>query len=271
MLPEPIASVLILAAAAAGASSPPADWTPGVNAARAYAERRAGEVSFHVRTEAEHWSLDADRTVASASVVKAMLMVAYLNQPAVRGRALTAADHGLLDPMIRWSDNDAATRVHNLVGETGLRTVARRSGMTRFTPQPAWGLSRISARDQTRMWLRFEQLVPRRHRAAALKLLGTIIPAQRWGVGAVRLPDGWKLHFKGGWGSGTGLVDHQVALLRRGRARVALAILTSGNPSHAYGNETLRGVATRLLRGLPGPQRGAHRSAPRMPHRRFGR
>ena len=51
----------------------------------------------------------------------------------------------------------------------------------------------------------------------------------------------------------TGWVDHQVALLRRGRRRLSVAILITSSPSHAYGNETLRGVAARLLRGL-GPR-----------------
>ena len=86
----------------------------------------------------------------------------------------------------------------------------------------------------------------------ALRLLRTVIPAQRWGIGQAR-PPAWALYLKGGWGSGSGAVDHQVALLRRGRRRLALAILTVGNPSHEYGNETLEGVARRLLRGL-GPR-----------------
>ena len=64
---------------------------------------------------------------------------------------------------------------------------------------------------------------------------------------------GWRLYFKGGWGSGTGAVDHQVAFLQSGRMRIALAIFTVGNPSHGYGKQTLRGVAARLLRGLPKP------------------
>jgi glyoxylase-like metal-dependent hydrolase (beta-lactamase superfamily II) len=63
-------------------------------------------------------------------------------------------------------------------------------------------------------------------------------------------PDGWRLYFNRGWGSGTGLVDHQVALLRAGGDRVAVAVLTTGNPDHAYGRQTLRGVFARLLRGL---------------------
>jgi hypothetical protein len=258
-----LAIALLLAVPATAPADPPAEgWVPGVEAARAYAQQRAGEISFHLRTEAEHRGLDADRGFASASVVKAMLMVAYLSRPGVRRRALEAADHALIDPMIRRSDNVAATRVRDIVGDQGLRRVARRAGMRQFSTHPVWGLSRITARDQTRMWLRFEQLVPRRHRPAAMELLRTIVPSQRWGIGQIRLPAGWELFFKGGWGSGTGLVDHQVALLRRGRERVALAILTAGNPSHEYGKETLRGVAARLLAGLPGATAVASVSPP---------
>jgi hypothetical protein len=41
-----------------------------------------------------------------------------------------------------------------------------------------------------------------------------------------------------------------VALLVHGDDRVAVAVLTTGNPDHAYGQQTLRGVFARLLRGL---------------------
>ena len=246
-----VAAAVLLAAAPHAAAVPPAGWSPDAGAARAYALGRAGEVSFHVRTERGRWSLDADRTMPSASVIKAMLMVAYLNRPAVRDRELTAADHRLLDPMIRRSDNVAATRVRDIVGEPALHRLARRAGMTRFSTHPVWGLSRITARDQTRLWLGFESFVAARHREAAMALLRDIVPGQRWGFGRLSLPAGWQLYFKGGWGSGTGLVDHQVALLRRGEERVAVAILTTGSPSHAYGKQTLRGVAERLLRDLP--------------------
>jgi hypothetical protein len=82
-----------------------------------------------------------------------------------------------------------------------------------------------------------------------MHLLASITPSQRWGVGQVQ-PDGWKLYFKGGWGSGSGLVDHQVALLRRGEDRVGVAVLTANDGSHEYGKSTLQGVFGRLLRGL---------------------
>ena len=46
------------------------------------------------------------------------------------------------------------------------------------------------------------------------------------------------------------MVDHQAALLTRGNRRIALAITTTGSPSHAVATETLRGITARLLRGV---------------------
>ena len=110
-------------------------------------------------------------------------------------------------------------------------------------------MSLITARDQSRFLLHIERLLPARHRAYALKLLRTIVPSQRWGMAQV-IPDGWTLYFKGGWGSGTGAVDHQVGLLARGEDRVAIAVLTVNSPSHDYGKATLEGVSRRLVAGL---------------------
>src|SRR2546429_2223871 len=130
-----------------------------------------------------------------------MLLVAYLDRRSVRNRPLSADDRSLLAPMIRRSDN-AADRVLGIVGPGGVRGLAHRAGMRRFTPVTGvWGLSRIDAADQARYLLRIDALTPRRHRAYALRLLRTISPSQRWGIGRVR-PAGWRLYFKGGWGSG---------------------------------------------------------------------
>ena len=226
-----------------------APWRPDVRAAREYAESRAGQISFGVRTDRRLRGMHVRRTVPSASVLKAMLLVAYLRQPGVRERPLRQAERALLEPMIRWSDNASASRVADVVGAAGVARLVRRAGMRQFSYTRPWGLSRINVADQTRLFLRIDRLAPRRHRAYARRLLRTIVPAQRWGIGRER-PRGWALYFKGGWGSGTGWVDHQVALLKRGRRRLSVAILTSSSPSHAYGNETLRGIARRLLRGL---------------------
>ena len=227
----------------------PMGWHPDVRAARAYAAHRPGRIAFAVQTERRVWSWRGDAVFPSASVLKAMLLVAYLREPYVRSRPLRRSERALLSPMIRRSDDVAATTVRNRIGDGALVRLAHAAGMKRFRPAAIWGLSQITARDQTRFFLRIDRMMPRRHRAYGMRLLASVVPSQRWGIGKVA-PAGWKLYFKGGWGSGTGRVDHQVALLTRGDERVSVAVLTLADGSHAAGQETLRGVFARLLRQL---------------------
>jgi hypothetical protein len=248
-----LAALALVAPAQAPAA---ARWTPDVAAARQWAAGRAGAISFAVRTPERLVGSGVDRTYPSASVIKAMLLVTYLRQGSVRDRDLRAADRALLAPMIRRSDNVTATRVRNIVGNHAVTRLARAVGMTRFSMNPGvWGSSRISARDQTRFFLRIDSFVPRRHRAYAMRLLRTVVPSQRWGIARAVPPD-WTLYFKGGWGSGTGAVGHQIGLLRLDGDRVAVAVLTVGSPSHAYSKATEEGIARRLLRGLGRPLGG---------------
>ncbi|MGI8660588.1 MAG: serine hydrolase [Thermoleophilaceae bacterium] len=244
----------VVAAAPAGAvprsSNPLASdseraWHPALRAARAYASRRTGFTSFALRTPRRLYGYRDTETTRSASVVKAMLMVAYLNHRNVRGRRLRGAQRGLIGPMIRRSDNGAATRVRNFVGNGALVRLARRVGMRDFAPSLSWGATRVRARDQAKLFLRIDRFVVGRHRRFAMRLLGSIVAHQRWGIAQVR-PRGWALYFKSGWVPGT---ENQVGLLRRGKRRVAVAVFTAGQ-SAAYGRATEREVARRLLRGL---------------------
>jgi beta-lactamase class A len=239
----------VLATLVAAALLAPA-WTPGLRPANAYADTRAGTVAFAVRTDRGLWGRDVDRPVQSASVVKALLLVAYLRQPDVRSRPLRRDERHLLSPMVRWSNNRKAAAIATRLGAARIERVARQAGMPSFhLALPCWGCSPITAREQTRFFLHIDAQVPARHRAYAMELLQTVVHTQRWGIAEVA-PTGWTLYFKGGWGSGRGLVDHQVALLQRGRERVSVAILTTVNGTHRNGKATLRGVARRLLRGL---------------------
>ncbi|HEY7018588.1 MAG TPA: serine hydrolase, partial [Gaiellaceae bacterium] len=224
-----------IALSAPASAAGPAVWRPNLAGAVAYASHRHGIIAFAVRTPTRSWGWHRTEIFPSASVVKAMLLVAYLDMRSVRTRALGPSDRALLAPMIRRSDNDAAGRVLAIVGSDRLRELAHRAGMRRFTPVTGtWGLSQIDAVDQARYFLRIDRLLAPRHRAYAMELLRTITPAQRWGIARVQ-PSGWRLYFKGGWGSGTGWVDHQVALLTRGDERVSVAILTHLDGSHVYG------------------------------------
>ena len=238
---------MLVFAAPAGAEAK-SHWRPHVAAARHYAQGRAGEVAFATIDQRGRFRGYRVRdTAPTASVIKVMLMTALLRK---RGdHRLRRSDRRLLAPMIRRSDNYAATVVRNMVGARRLRRLARVAGMRDFELSPIWGLSRSSPRDQVRLMYHLPRYIPGRHRAFARYLLSHVVGWQRWGIGRV-VPSGWKLFLKGGWGSGTGLVDHQVALLKHRRKRVALAIFTELDPDHAYGKRTLRGVAARLLRGL---------------------
>jgi hypothetical protein len=241
-------------------------WRPDMAAAVAYARSRVGDIAFAVRTPDRFYGHRPDHDEWSASVVKAMLLVTYLDSAAVRPRALTSGERAVLGPMIRASDNDDAQDIFDTVGQSGLRALARRVGMTGFATDPVWGETRIDARDQTRFFLDIDDDVVARHRSYAMRLLRSVIPPQRWGIGELALP-GWKKYFKGGWGYGTGLEDHQVVLLTRGCARVAIAVLTMHDGSHPYGKATLKGIFARLLRGLPTAARG-HPAASAVASRR---
>jgi beta-lactamase class A len=249
-----VGGALLAGASAAGTphgKAHAANWEPDVAAARHYAAHRRGRIAFEViDPDGREAGLHPAWSFPMASVFKVMLLATYLDRPSVAHRALHRSDRRLLVPMIRRSDSVAATRVRDIVGPGAVGRLAHRAGMRSYRYEPIWGLSRSSPRDQARFMDHLDRYVTPLHRAFARHQLSHIVRGQRWGIGRIRLP-GWRLYFKGGWGSGTGAVDHQVAFLESGRARIALAIFTAADGSHGYGKRTLRGIAARLLRGLP--------------------
>jgi beta-lactamase class A len=241
------AGMIVLALAPVAEARYGDSWRARLADAIRLANNRAGVESLAVVDETGRMhGYRSTHTVRIASLLKPMLLVAYLNRASVRDRSLTERDRRLLAPMIRWSDDQSAETVLAIVGSKGLYRVARRADMTHFRFRSHWGWSDTTAADQARFFHRIDSYVPARHRAYARYLLRSIVASQRWGIPAV-VPSDWTVFFKGGWSTGTGRVTHQVALLEKGRRRLSLAILTEHNPSHDYGVRTIRGVASRLL------------------------
>jgi hypothetical protein len=225
-------------------------WHKRVREATRFVQSRTGSASFAVIDERGRiHGYRRSVQYSSASLVKAMLLVAYLNRGDVRRRHLHRAERRLLGPMVRISDNDAASAIYARVGQGGLYRLAHRSRMRRFVADPVWGGCQVTARDQARFFSRIRALLPKLHRKYALGLLRRIVSYERWGIppGA---PRGWRAFFKGGWfRDDDGWRVHQGALLRSGGRRLAIAVLTRGSPSLGYGAATITGVTSRLLRG----------------------
>lgn len=225
-----------------------------VRATRRYLAGRGASIGWalidsHGRTHGLH----PRRRYISASVVKAMLLVAYLR--GLGNRLPDSSERALLGPMITVSDNDRASAVHGRVGDAGLTAVAARAGMKTFSPAGYWSGASFSALDQARFFRVFDRLVPSRSRGYARGLLSSIVAYQRWGFSRYSLAKGFDTFFKGGWlGTSRGSLVHEAAVFERGPLRVSMAVLSDANPSHDYGTETLRGVAQRIFGR---PARGA--------------
>jgi len=243
-------AVLGLAMApAAGEGADPVTPSPQrIESVKRYLGKRQGVNSFSVMdSRGRLRGLAQGRVYVTASVVKAMLLVAYLRK--ISGRLPSPEERGLLGPMITVSSNSAATTIYYRVGDAALYRLAGRVRMRHFSVAGHWGNAHFSAADQARFMARFDELTPRRTRRYARRLLSSIVPTQRWGFSAYSLRAGWRTFFKGGWRrTGRGELLHEVALFERGRSRFSLAVLTDGNPSMGYGAATLRGVAARLFK-----------------------
>ncbi|MCE3266871.1 MAG: hypothetical protein K0S15_1580 [Solirubrobacterales bacterium] len=229
--------------------------------ARGFAAAAPARVAFAVTGAGEGVrGLGMDEPFSSASLSKAMLLAAELRRLQRDGAPLDDATRSLLEPMITYSDNDAASAVYARVGDGGLEEVARRAGMRSFEVTPGyWGGAQVTAADLTRFFAGLDENLPARHRAYAKRLLASVTSSQRWGIPAAA-GGGWTVYFKGGWrppaAEGTsGPVTHQAGLLvhRSGR-RTAIAVLSDLSPgSSSYG--VIEGITRRLLAGDPRPAR----------------
>lgn len=215
-----------------------------VASARRYALSRQGLVAFSVLDSGGRLrGLRGAVTFPSASVVKAMLLVSVLRHTGARH--LSEVQHARLQPMIEESNNaDAVAVWEDEVGRSGLEAVGRAARMTHLSADEPLFNTQLTTNDQARFFYVIDKLVPPTHRRYARHLLASIVPWQRWGIAPVAERLGLRIFFKGGWREG---IVHQSALLERDHQRVSLSILTSGDPSMAYGEETLSGIAERLL------------------------
>ena len=221
-----------------------------VDKARSYLNARSGYTAFAVMdSEGRLSGENIHRTFVSASVVKAMLLVAYLRKLDAHHDKLSSEAHDTLYRMIHVSDNAAATSIWRRVGNSRLYDLAHAAHMQDFSICCIWASAQIAAGDQARFFFNINHLLPDQFRSFARSLLAHITSSQSWGIPHVARPR-WRVLFKGGWRStGRGQLVHQVARLERKHATFALAVMTDGDPYMGYGINTIEGVTAKLTGG----------------------
>ncbi len=218
--------------------------------ATAYLRGRIGRTGFAVvDSEGRLSGVNLHQTWVSASVVKAMLLVAYLRRLNAMGQHyIDGASNSFLYPMINVSDNTAATHTWSIVGNAGLYAVAHAAGMTDYSVYTDWASSQISPADQAKFFFEMDSLIPHEFVGYARRLLSTIAGYESWGIPAIARPRGYQVFFKGGWrGTSLGQLVHQVGRLEGHGRTFSLAVMTDGDPSMGYGIDTIQGVTAALL------------------------
>jgi hypothetical protein len=219
------------------------------NATRFLATRSGVTAFAVVDSEGRLSGVNLHETFVSASVVKAMLLVAYLRRLDAMGQHFVDANsNSFLYPMINVSDNGAATHTWSIVGNSGLYAMAAAAGMTDYSVYTDWASSQISVADQARFFFEMDSLIPKEFVGYARRLLSTIAGYESWGIPAVARPHGYTVFFKGGWrGTSIGQLVHQIGRLEGHGRTFSIAVMTNGDPSMGYGIDTIQGVTAALL------------------------
>jgi hypothetical protein len=234
-----------------GTPTEPYPSAGAIAAASSFLAARAGRTSLAVMDSTGRLSgVNLRERFETASVVKVMFLAAYLQMLSAHHREISSADNALLYPMIHISDNEAASSVFAIVGNAAIARVARESGMTDYAPGVGWwAFTQSTAADQARLFFALERLIPRRFYPYARGLLAGIEPSQSWGFPPIARPQ-WQVFFKTGALPSQGLFN-EAARLERPGVTFSVAVFTDGDPSMGYGEQTIEGVAARLLAHSP--------------------
>ncbi len=225
--------------------------------AERYLRTRMGSTALAVvDSEGRLSGANVNEQFITGSVVKAMLLVAYLRRLNAMGQHYVDSDsNSILYPMINVSDNNAATECWSIVGNAGLYAVAQAAGMTHFSVDTtaswggSWGAALITAADQARFFFEMDSLIPREFVGYANFLLSTIAGYESWGIPAIGRPLGYTVYFKAGWRPSPDVfLVHQIARIVGHHHTFAIAVMTDGDPDMSYGIQTIQGVTAALLR-----------------------
>ena len=268
-----LALALLLVAGGLGSApasaAPCADVFPAsfANAlAREFPQQRVTAAVVDTRTGCAY-DLHPELRLTTASVIKAGVLGAVLLKAQDGRRGLTEWERARIRPMVQYSHNNpyVSDLYAHVGGVAGMDRADRRWGATATTNTAAYGATRTSARDRTRIarqLLHGGGPLAAAGRSEAWRYMSTVHPTQRWGISA-GVPSGWSVALKNGFYPmrGYGWRVGSTGFVRQGGAGAggyAFTVLTDGGSSQAQGMRLVervsRRVAGSLTVGPPAPR-----------------
>lgn len=245
--------------ARARAPAAPADplTQPGT---RTLIDARAGDVSVAVEDlqSDQEWLWNPNGRFQTASIVKVDILETLLYDAILAHAPLDAADAALAQTMIEASSDTAAqTLWDELGGSTGVGRFDALAGLSQTSLDTSgyWGESLTAAADQIALLRQLVEpgsLLDAASQRYGLSLMENIDSGQNWGVTA-GVPAGVTVALKNGWMPITNDADWEINSIGwiDGDGRDYLvAVLTSGDPSEAYGITTIEDIASRVWSAL---------------------
>jgi beta-lactamase family protein len=193
----------------------------------------------------------------TASIAKAQILACMLLKAQDAGREPTSGEMDLAKPMIRISDNNAATALFKRVGgRSAVGRCNKRLGLTQTVVNSSWGLTRTTAADQIKLLTALvnpEGLLNTGSRRTAFTLMNTVTEEQQWGVPSIAEP-GETAIVKNGWDTRSadgGLwAVNTIGRVTADGVDVSLAVLSHNNRSFEDGRDLVEKVAALTRRYL---------------------
>jgi hypothetical protein len=193
----------------------------------------------------------------TASIMKVDILETLLHQAVVAHQPLSEQTESLAQGMIENSNNDDAQDLWDQEG--GASAVASYNAAARLTattPNAAgyWGLTWTTAPDQIALLKQLvtpHGLLDRGAQDYQLGLMSNVESDQRWGVSG-GVPSSARIALKNGWLplSGGDWQVNSVGRIRGDRRWYVIAVLTNGDPTEAYGIDTIEAISALVWKSL---------------------
>jgi beta-lactamase class A len=190
----------------------------------------------------------------TASTLKVDILATLLAQAQAEGRPLTSAEQALAVPMIEDSLDSAADTLWVQLGPAAVADFERAAGMTDTTPATdgVWGTTTTTALDRLAMIRTLVEpnaQLTDASRQYVLNLMEHINPQQDWGAtGGV--PAGVTVALKNGFAVINGWQINTTGWVDGDGRDYTVAVLTDGNPTEAYGIETVDAISAIIWQSL---------------------